>query len=1506
MAEEAQEPNSFGEDSNVDKGEESDVSGLVEDGKEHSIEEEQKNRHATESTWSAPILSLARKASETISSGVNTYGAALKNAAPGTATNSSELSAVSEIKSTAVKDPVAVERSNLLSMMKLSVKVLIQSSLSLGRTLDSDYPPLQQFFVVLEHCLKHGLKVRKSFISQNKSIWGPLELIEKLCPESCDIATSVRDMPGLKTGLGRARAWLHLALMQKKLADYMKALIDRKDLLGDFYEPGALMLEEEGTVIVGMLVGLNVIDANLCVKGEDLDSQVGVIDFSLYLKDPQSSETTQDDEKMTAILDQKHYIEELNRHLSCTVTDLQAKMDALEKTNFKLIEELTAATDRINSLRDEQEQLREENANILQTSQKKEEATLQDSQVELETYRQTRQGLDEMYNVVWKQYKEEKRIRQELEKELELQVGLKQEMEVAMKLLEKDIHEKQDSLGVLRHQLDQVKSLNLQMFNKAQETDRLVRKKEDDAVKLAEKMNSMEQAMKELEQRLVRSEQARRQTDQCEKDMRSELEGKVEALQQQLADLDSLRLGLECDLRSEKEHRQGLQRDLQREQDNSTELRTQLQQLQGLQKVSVTQLQPLQGLQKVSVTQLQLLRGLQKVSVTQLQLLRGLQKVSRQQLQLLQGLQKVSVTQLQILRGLQKVSVTQLQLLQGLQKVNVRQMQLLQGLQKVSRQQLQLLQGLQKKVSRQQLQQLQGLQKVSVTQLQLLQGLQKVSVTQLQLLQGLQKVSVTQLQLLRGLQKVSVTQLQQLQVLQRRAEREAMKREAQRQREEAARVTTKGLDCGLLADHIHLPIVWPLKPQFTTLKEDLVAPGPSDGQPKASSNLQHLDLMHSMKNLVDEDLLPATTGTPQSLYCSEVSKPISPSQRAEREAMKREAQRQREEAARVTSKGLDSGLPADRKHLPIVWPLKPQFIILKEDLVAQWQRETARVTSKGHKQDGTCQPQFMLGSKPPSYHCSEVSKPISPSQRAEREDMKREAQRQREEAARVTSRGLDCSLLADRVHLPIVWPLEPQFSTVKEEVVAPGANDGQPKASSISQHLDVIHSPNNLVNEDLLPATTGATHPLHCLEVSKPICPSQRADREAMKREAQRQREEAARVTTKGLDCGLLADRIHVPILWHHEPQFTTLKEDVEAPDTLLAPPKVNSYPDPMSSPSTVMDKDMRAMCGAKSTTAMEQVPKPGLSAKGKNNSLPENLSSVMGRKRKGPCDRNDTKECKENPPKKRKVLAVTMMEQREVGMARLNPSNRPPAAKKLKEKSTAVSTIATRPMWKWTRVDSKSSLDKTTVKPVRTAQKSAAKKEMPGAEAVNHGLNNRPAKLSQVQKHRHPKAVTSAVASAVVKQEEEKKPLLCQGEGMKQRHSIRPHNQKPGPAKPELLNLQQEKKQLQQTCEEQEQALQEMGLHLSQSKLKMEDFKEVNKALKGHAWLKDDEATHCKQCQKEFSISRRKHHCRNCGDIYCNSCSGNELALPSYPKPVRVCDICHSLLLQRSTSTGS
>lgn len=54
------------------------------------------------------------------------------------------------------------------------------------------------------------------------------------------------------------------------------------------------------------------------LQEEDLDSQMGVIDFSLYLRntgvDPSPDDSLEQTD-MTTVLDQKNYIEELNRHL---------------------------------------------------------------------------------------------------------------------------------------------------------------------------------------------------------------------------------------------------------------------------------------------------------------------------------------------------------------------------------------------------------------------------------------------------------------------------------------------------------------------------------------------------------------------------------------------------------------------------------------------------------------------------------------------------------------------------------------------------------------------------------------------------------------------------------------------------------------------------------------------------------------------------------------------------------------------------------------------------------------------------------------------------------------------------------------------------------------------------------------------------------------------------------------------------------------------------------------
>ena len=47
------------------------------------------------------------------------------------------------------------------------------------------------------------------------------------------------------------------------------------------------------------------------------------------------------------------------------------------------------------------------------------------------------------------------------------------------------------------------------------------------------------------------------------------------------------------------------------------------------------------------------------------------------------------------------------------------------------------------------------------------------------------------------------------------------------------------------------------------------------------------------------------------------------------------------------------------------------------------------------------------------------------------------------------------------------------------------------------------------------------------------------------------------------------------------------------------------------------------------------------------------------------------------------------------------------------------------------------------------------------------------------------------------------------------------------------------------------------------------------------------------------FSITNRKHHCRNCGQIFCADCSVKQATMPNYKKPQRVCEPCFAELQQ-------
>ncbi|XP_018331063.1 RUN and FYVE domain-containing protein 2 isoform X2 [Agrilus planipennis] len=470
------------------------------------------------------------------------------------------------------RDPVAIERSNLLNISKLVVKELIEQSLRYGRMLDSDHMPLQHFFIVLEHVLRHGLRLKKGLLGPRKELWDILQLVEKYAPEAQDITSSVRDLPTVRTHMGRARAWLRLALMQKKLADYLKVLIDHKDeTLVEFYEPDALMLSDEVIIIIGLLVGLNVIDCNLCVKEEDLDCPQGVIDFSLYLRSSnqvteEENNEEQGDDNMITVLDQKSYMEELNRHLNATVTNLQSKVESLTTENALIKEDLSITKNSLYNIYEENRLLRkelgkEDPGDKKQNSMKSKRDSSSSSDNNEAGARNDTVVIEDLK----KQLEEEHNARQEAEKELDLQMCLKAEMEVAMKLLEKDIHEKQDTIISLRRQLEEIKLINLEMYKKLQECEGSLKHKTEFVSKLEAKIQSMTESMQILETKYRDSESAR-----------LNMERKRRELDVQAAHQEELTSTYEGDLKVERDWRISLQETLQQERERTSKLQQEL------------------------------------------------------------------------------------------------------------------------------------------------------------------------------------------------------------------------------------------------------------------------------------------------------------------------------------------------------------------------------------------------------------------------------------------------------------------------------------------------------------------------------------------------------------------------------------------------------------------------------------------------------------------------------------------------------------------------------------------------------------------------------------------------------------------------------------------------------------------------------------------------------------------------------------------------------------------
>ncbi|XP_056659188.1 WD repeat and FYVE domain-containing protein 3 isoform X2 [Monodelphis domestica] len=60
--------------------------------------------------------------------------------------------------------------------------------------------------------------------------------------------------------------------------------------------------------------------------------------------------------------------------------------------------------------------------------------------------------------------------------------------------------------------------------------------------------------------------------------------------------------------------------------------------------------------------------------------------------------------------------------------------------------------------------------------------------------------------------------------------------------------------------------------------------------------------------------------------------------------------------------------------------------------------------------------------------------------------------------------------------------------------------------------------------------------------------------------------------------------------------------------------------------------------------------------------------------------------------------------------------------------------------------------------------------------------------------------------------------------------------------------------------------------------------------------WVKDEGGDSCSGCSVRFSLTERRHHCRNCGQLFCQKCSRfqSEIKRLKISSPVRVCQNCY------------
>ncbi|XP_036611926.1 RUN domain-containing protein 3A isoform X2 [Trichosurus vulpecula] len=195
---------------------------------------------------------------------------------------------------------VAVERRNLITVCRFSVKTLLEKYTA--EPIDDSSEEFVNFAAILEQILSHRFKGPVSWFSSDgqRGFWDYIRLACSKVPNNC--VSSIENMENISTARAKGRAWIRVALMEKRMSEYISTALRDTRTTRRFYDAGAIMLREESAVLTGMLIGLSAIDFSFCLKGEVMDGKTPVvIDYTPYLKFTQSYDYLTDEEERHSV-----------------------------------------------------------------------------------------------------------------------------------------------------------------------------------------------------------------------------------------------------------------------------------------------------------------------------------------------------------------------------------------------------------------------------------------------------------------------------------------------------------------------------------------------------------------------------------------------------------------------------------------------------------------------------------------------------------------------------------------------------------------------------------------------------------------------------------------------------------------------------------------------------------------------------------------------------------------------------------------------------------------------------------------------------------------------------------------------------------------------------------------------------------------------------------------------------------------------------------------------------